>query len=84
MIGSSFFSLEAVSSRASPGRRVSTESPERKRASIPQPERMAEAAPAFGVSPSEKRTLDLVTDHPMIPVRTLPSGWASRRAGSAR
>ena len=67
VIGSSFFSLEAVSSRASPGRRVSTESPERKRASIPQPERMAEAAPAFGVSPSEKRTLDLVTDHPMIP-----------------
>ena len=28
---------------------------------------MAQAAPAFGVSPSEKRTLDLVTDHPMIP-----------------
>ncbi len=28
---------------------------------------MAQAAPAFGVSPSEKRTLDLITDHPMIP-----------------
>ena len=28
---------------------------------------MAQAAPAFGISPSEKRTLDLVTDHPMIP-----------------
>ena len=41
--------------------------PERKRASLPRPERMAQAAPAFGVSPSEKRTLDLVTDHPMIP-----------------
>ena len=27
---------------------------------------MAQAAPAFGVSPSEKRTLDLITDHPMI------------------
>ena len=43
------------------------ESPERKRASLPRPERMAQAAPAFGVSPSEKRTLDLITDHPMIP-----------------
>ena len=28
---------------------------------------MAQPAPAFGVSPSEKRTLDLITDHPMIP-----------------
>ena len=28
---------------------------------------MAQAAPTFGVSPLEKRTLDLVTDHPMIP-----------------
>ena len=28
---------------------------------------MAQAAPAFGVSPSEKRTLDIITDHPMIP-----------------
>ena len=28
---------------------------------------MAQAAPAFGVSPSEKRTFDLITDHPMIP-----------------
>ncbi len=27
---------------------------------------MAQAASALGVSPSEKRTLDLVTDHPMI------------------
>ena len=45
VIGSRFFSLEGVTSRASPGR----------------------AAPAFGVSPSEKRTLDPITDHPMIP-----------------
>ena len=43
------------------------QSPERKRASLPRPERMAQAAPAFGVSPAEKRTLDLITDHPMIP-----------------
>ena len=28
---------------------------------------MAQAAPTFGISPSEKRTLDLLTDHPMIP-----------------
>ena len=67
VIGSRFFSLEAVSSRGSPGGRLRTESPERKRASLPRPERMVQATPAFGVSPSEKRTLDLVTDHPMIP-----------------
>ena len=66
VIGSSFFSLEHVSSQGRPGgRRPSTESPERKRASIPRPERMVEAAPAFGLTPSEKRTLDLITDHPM-------------------
>ena len=67
VIGSRFFSLEAVRSRSSPGGRPATESPERKRASLPRPERVVEAAPAFGISPSEKRTLDLVTDHPMIP-----------------
>ena len=67
VIGSSFFSLEHVRSQGRPGRRHSTESPERKRASVPQPERMAQAAPTFGMSPSEKRTLDLITDHPMIP-----------------
>ena len=54
-------------SQGSPGGRRSTGSPERKRASLPRPERMAQAAPALGVSPSEKRTLDLITDHPMIP-----------------
>ena len=67
VIGSSFFSLEGVVSRASPGRRLRTGSPERKRASLPDPDHMAQAAPAFGLSPSEKRTLDLITDHPMIP-----------------
>ena len=67
VIGSSFFSLEGVISRSSPGGGPRTQSPERKRASIPNPGRMAQAAPAFGVSPSEKRTLDLITDHPMIP-----------------
>ena len=67
VIGSSFFSLNGVISRSSPRGGPRTESPERKRASLPRPERMAEAAPAFGVSPSEKRTLDIITDHPMIP-----------------
>ena len=67
VIGSSFFSLEGVVSRNSPGGGPRTQSPERKRASLPRPERMAQAAPAFGVSPSEKRTLDIITDHPMIP-----------------
>ena len=67
VIGSSFFTLESVVSRASPGGRHSTGSPERKRASLPRPERMTQSAPAFGISPSEKRTLGLITDHPMIP-----------------
>ena len=67
VIGSSYFSLKGVVSRASPGGRRLAGSPERQRASIPDPERMVQAAPAFGVSPSEKRTLDLITDHPMIP-----------------
>ena len=67
VIGSRFFSLEGVTSRSSPGGGPRVQSPERKRASLPRPEQMAQAAPAFGVSPSEKRTLDLITDHPMIP-----------------
>ena len=67
VFGSSYHSLEAVSSHGSPGGGLRTESPSRKRASLPRPERMAQAAPTFGISPSEKRTLDLVTDHPMIP-----------------
>jgi len=69
LFGNSYHTLEHVISRGTPGRRRRplTASPERKRASIPDPERMAQAAPAFGVSPSEKRMLDLITDHPMIP-----------------
>ena len=67
MIGSKFFKLEVVSSHGSPGGRPATEWPEQKRASIPNPERMAQAAPTFGISPSEKRMLNLITDHPMIP-----------------
>ena len=52
-VGSTYRTLEDVSSHGSPGGRRSTASPERKRASLPRPERMARAAPAFGVSPSE-------------------------------
>ena len=49
--GSSFFSLGGVVSRATPGGRRSTTSPERKRASLPNPEGMAQASPAFGLKP---------------------------------
>ena len=70
-VGSTYRTLEDVSSHGSPGGRHATESPSRKRASLPRPERMVQAAPAFGISPSEKRTLDLVTDHPMIPRKHL-------------
>ena len=66
LFGLSYYTLETVTSHGSPGGGSRTQSPERKRASLPRPERMAQAAPAFGVSPSEKRILDLVTDHPMI------------------
>ncbi len=67
LFGSSHHILDYVCSPGSPGGRLRTESPSRKRASLPHPERMAQAAPAIGLSPAEKRTLDLVTDHPMIP-----------------
>ena len=67
--GITFRTLEDVISRGRTGRRRTplTASPERKRASLPQPEHMVGDSPAFGISPSEKRTLDLITDHPMIP-----------------
>ena len=67
LFGLTYYTLETVSSHGRPGGGPTTQSPERKRASLPRPERMARAAPAFGLSPSEKRTLDLITDHPMIP-----------------
>ena len=59
-VSSTYRTLEDVSSHGSPGGGPRTQSPGRKRASLPRPERMAQAAPAFGVSPSEKRTLDLI------------------------
>ena len=67
LFGLSYYTAETVTAYGSRGGAPRTQSPERKRASLPRPERMARAAPAFGVSPSAKRTLDLVTDHPMIP-----------------
>ena len=67
LFGSTYHTLDHVSTQGSPGGEPRTQSPERKRASISRPERMTQAAPAFGASPSEKRTLDLITDHPMIP-----------------
>ncbi len=67
VFGSSYHTLKDVSAHGSPGGGLRTASPERKRASLPRPERLVQAAPAFGISPSEKRTLDLVTDHLMIP-----------------
>ena len=67
LFGLTYYTLEAVSSYGKPVGGPGPQSPERKRASIPNPGRMAQAAAAFGVSPSEKRTLDLITDHPMIP-----------------
>ena len=67
LFSGSYYTLDFVSSQCDASGALHTESPERKRASLPRPERMAQAAPAFGVSSSEKRTLDLITDHPMIP-----------------
>ena len=67
LFGLSYGTLETVSGHGSPGGGPRTASPERKRVSLPRPERMTQATPAFGVSPAEKRTLDLITDHPMIP-----------------
>ena len=67
LFSGSYYTLDFVSSQDGPSQRFFTESPSRKRASLPRPERMVQAAPTFGVSPSEKRILDMVTDHPMMP-----------------
>ena len=67
LFSGSYYTLDFVSSQGGTGGALHTESPERKRASIPNPERMVQAAPTFGVSPSEKQTLNLIADHPMIP-----------------
>ena len=74
VVGRTYRTLEQVVSEADYGGRFHPEAPERKRASLPDPERMVQSAPAFGVSPAEKRALDLITDHPMIPREHL-SRW---------
>ena len=57
LFSGSYYNLGFVSSQGGPAGALHTESPER----------MVRAAATFGISPSEKRTLDLTTDHPMIP-----------------
>ena len=66
LFGLTYYTLETVTAHGKRSGGSRTQSPERKRASLPRPERMAQASPAFGVSSAEKRTLDLITDHPMI------------------
>ena len=82
LFSGSYYTLNFVSSQGGPGGALHTESPERKRASIPNPERMVRAAPAFGISPSEKQTLNLIADHPMIPREHL-ARWLGVSEGRA-
>ncbi len=65
--GDTYRTLDDVRSRCRSSRAPWPQVRGRKRASLPHPERMARSAPAFGLSPSEKRVLDLLTDHPMLP-----------------
>ena len=74
------YSLEFISARCSPNRGRFTKPPERKRASLPDTERMVSSASAFALTPSEKRTLDLITDHPMIPPAGCVRGEGQRDA----
>ena len=67
LFSGSYYTLDFVSSQGDASGRLFTESPNRKRASMPRPERMVQSAPTFGISPSEKQTLNLIADHPMIP-----------------
>ena len=67
LFSGSYYTLDFVSSQGDASGRLFTESPNRKRASTPRPERMVQSAPTFGISPSEKQTLNLIADHPMIP-----------------
>ncbi len=67
-------SLETVASHESYGGAALSTSYSRKRATIPDPEQLVNSTPTFRLRPSEKRVLDLVTDHPMIPRNHL-SRW---------
>ncbi len=90
LFSGSYYTLDFVSSQGDTSGRLFTESPNRKRASMPRPERMVQSAPTFGISPSEKQTLNLITDHPMIPREHLArwlgvsEGRASRGSGHRR
>ena len=67
LFSGSYYTLDFVSSQGDASGRLFTESPNRKRASMPRPERMVQSAPTFDISPSEKQTLNLIANHPMIP-----------------
>ena len=69
--GRTYRTLEQVVSQADSGGWFRPEAPERKRATLPDPERLVQSVPVFGMSPAEKRVLDLITDHPMIPRKHL-------------
>ena len=84
LFSGSYYTLDFVSSQGGPGGALRAESPSRKRASIPHPERLVQAAPTFGISPSEKRVLDLITDHPMIPREHLACWLGVSEGRSAR
>ena len=80
LFSGSYYTLDFVSSQGDASGRLFTESPNRKRASMPRPERMVQSAPTFGISPSEKQTLNLIADHPMIPREHLAL-WLGVSAG---
>ena len=71
----------SVSSHGSPGGALRTESPSRKRASIPRPERMVQATPAFGVSPVGEADARL-RDRPPDDSPRAPGALARRLRGT--
>ena len=84
LFGSLPYSLVFIRSPGSPNRGRTTEPPVRKQASLPDTEHMVSSAPAIGLTPSDKRTLVLVTDHPKIWRSAWAAGWASTREELAR
>ena len=84
LFGSLPYSLVFIRSPGSPNPGRTTEPPERKQASLPDTEHMVSSAPAIGLTPSDKRTLVLITDHPKIWRSAWAAGWASTREELAR
>lgn len=74
LVEGDYCSLETIAAHKSYGGWALSTSSSRKRASIPDPEQLTKSSPTFGLKPSEKRVLDLITDHPMIPRKHL-SRW---------